>query len=81
MVWNSYCTIRKAMNCSFYNEWGVIYDEGYGWNSTVFATVEDFWSERGCSIPDLDPSRSYDKIKAQILKLNPEAERKKLINL
>lgn len=54
------------------------YGEGYGWNSTVFATVEDFWSERGCSIPDLDPSRSYDKIKAQILKLNPEAERKKI---
>lgn len=48
----------------------------YGWNSTVFATVEDFWSERGCAIPELDARKSYEKIRQQILRLNPAAEEK-----
>ncbi len=52
------------------------YGEHYGWNSTVFTTVENFWYMRGFSLPDLDPIESYDKIKAQILKLNPQAEQK-----
>ena len=54
------------------------YGEDYGWNSTVFTTVENFWSERGCLIPDFDAVKSYDKIKTQILKLNPEAEQKQI---
>ena len=48
----------------------------YGWNSTVFATAEDFWRERGYSIPDLDPDGSYDAIRERILQLNPQAEEK-----
>lgn len=54
------------------------YGESYGWSSTVFTTTEDFWEKRGVFLPDLDPSESYDKIKMQILKLNPEAEQKKI---
>lgn len=54
------------------------YGEAYGWSSTVFATVEDFWEKRGISLPDLDPATSYEKIRAQIMKLNPEAEQKKI---
>lgn len=54
------------------------YGQAYGWNSTVFTTVEDFWNERGMGLPDLDPVTSYDKIKAQILKLNPAAENRKI---
>lgn len=49
------------------------YGEGYGWNSTVFTTVEDFWEKRGITLPELDPTESCEKIKKQILKLNPEA--------
>lgn len=56
------------------NKYGV----GYGWNSTVFTTVENFWSERGFSLPDLDPVKSYEKIKAQILKLNPDATQRNI---
>lgn len=54
------------------------YGEAYGWNSTVFTTVEDFWLERGFSLPNLDPARSCEKIREQILKLNPAAEQKKI---
>lgn len=50
---------------------------GYGWNSTVFTTVENFWLARGCSLPDLDAAQSYEKIREQILTLNPEADKKK----
>lgn len=46
----------------------------YGWNSTVFTTVEHFWDERGFDIPALDAVESYEKIRRQILKLNPTAE-------
>ena len=54
------------------------YGEGYGWNSTVFTTTEEFWEKRGFSLPDRNPLESYDKIKDQIGKLNPEAEKKKI---
>lgn len=50
----------------------------YGWNSTVFTTVENFWFDRGISLPDLDVLQSYDKIRAKILTLNPNAEQKKI---
>lgn len=52
--------------------------EAYGWNSTVFTTVEDFWRQRGFALSQLDPGESYEKIKAQALKLNPQAEPKKI---
>ena len=48
----------------------------YGWNSTVFTTVENFWAERGFEIPELDAEESYEKIRQQILLLNPTAEEK-----
>lgn len=54
------------------------YGEGYGWSSTVFTTVEDFWSKRTAILPAFDPAESYEKIKAQIIKLNPEADGKKM---
>lgn len=54
------------------------YGEAYGWSSTVFTTVEDFWEKRGIILPDLDSKASYDKIREQIMKLNPEAEQKKI---
>lgn len=50
----------------------------YGWNSTVFTTVENFWETRGAPLPQLDPAESYEKIKAQILLLNPEAQEKNI---
>lgn len=54
------------------------YGEGYGWNSTVFTTTEDFWEKRGVVFTELNAEESYDKIKAQILKLNPKADFKKI---
>ena len=48
----------------------------YGWNSTVFTTVENFWAERDFEIPELDAGGSYEKIRQQILLLNPMAEEK-----
>ena len=50
----------------------------YGWNSTVFTTVEHFWAERGVSLPEPDGSESYEKIRRQILRLNPGAEEKNI---
>ena len=32
----------------------------YGWNSTVFTTVEDFWEKRGFAIPQRDEKESYE---------------------
>ena len=54
------------------------YGDGYGWSSTVFTTVEDFWLARGISLPDFDTVESYEKIKLQVLKLNPKADKKKI---
>ena len=48
----------------------------YGWNSTVFTTVDNFWAERDFEIPVLDAEESYEKIRQQILLLNPTAEEK-----
>ena len=54
------------------------YGEAYGWSSTVFTTVEDFWEKRGYDLPEYDAKESYEKIKEQILRLNPEAEQRKM---
>lgn len=48
--------------------------EAYGWNSTVFCTTEQFW---GSDITaDCTKEEAEEKIREQILKLNPEAEEK-----
>ena len=52
------------------------YGEPYGWDITVFARVEDFWQSRGYTLPELDPEESYDRIREQIMKLNPNAQEK-----
>ncbi len=46
--------------------------EPYGWNSTVFATVEDFWGED--LTPNISVAEAYEKIRERILLLNPEAK-------
>lgn len=51
----------------------------YGWNSTVFTTVERFWHERGFDIPAADPEESIDVIRRQILQLNPAADEKTIM--
>ena len=43
----------------------------YGWNSVVFATVEDFWQQRGLELPSLDPDKAYEDIRRQVFRLNP----------
>ena len=52
------------------NKYGV----EYGWNSTMFTTVEDFWEKRGFAIPVCDAAESFQRIREQILRLNPVAE-------
>lgn len=51
---------------------------GYGWNSTVFTTVEDFWQKRGYEIEERPPEEAFERIRAQVLKLNPSAEKRKI---
>ncbi len=48
--------------------------EPYGWNSTVFTTVEDFWGED--LTPTISVDEAYEKIRERILFLNPEAKEK-----
>lgn len=50
------------------------FGEGYGWNSTVFCTVEEFWGEDLSA--DISVQEAYEQIREQILKLNPQAEEK-----
>ena len=46
--------------------------EGYGWNSTVFCAVEDFWGgDISAAIP---AKQAFQKIRGRILELNPAAE-------
>lgn len=54
------------------------YGETYGWNSTVFTTVEKFWQERDVYIADVNKQEAIEKITEQILKLNPNADIKKI---
>ena len=55
------------------------YGESYGWSSTVFTTVEEFWDKRGFSLGYRDPDESFERIREQILHLNPEAEERKIV--
>lgn len=50
------------------------FGEGYGWNSTVFCTVEDFWGKDLST--DIPKEEAYRMIHERILELNPEAEEK-----
>ena len=50
------------------------FGEAYGWNSTVFCTVEEFWGEDLSA--DISVQEAYEQIREQILKLNPQAEEK-----
>lgn len=50
------------------------YGEPYGWNSTVFCTVEDFWGEDLTAV--MDAEEAYQVIYNRILELNPEAKEK-----
>ena len=50
------------------------FGEGYGWSSTVFCTVEEFWGE-DLSV-DIPYEEAYQKIYDRILELNPMAEEK-----
>ena len=48
--------------------------EAYGWNSTVFNTVEAFWGEDLTA--DISAKEAYQKIHDQVLRLNPDAQEK-----
>ncbi len=52
--------------------------EEYGWNSTVLCTVEGFWEDEAKKALTLNPDKCCEKIRKQILKLNPNAEEKKI---
>lgn len=52
------------------------FGQGYGWNSTVFCTAENFWRE-DLSM-DISVEDAYEKIRTRILELNPQAEEKKI---
>lgn len=52
--------------------------EEYGWNSMVLCTVESFWREEAEKAVKLDPKKSFEKIRKQVLKLNPLAEESKI---
>ncbi|MBQ9118673.1 MAG: hypothetical protein IJY09_01285 [Lachnospiraceae bacterium] len=50
--------------------------EVYGWDSTVFCTVEEFW---GADLrQDISMEKAYVRIREQIFKLNPQAEEKNI---
>lgn len=56
------------------------YGDEYGWSSTVFCTTERFWgSELFAEAERLDPDDAVEKIKARILRLNPNAAEKKIM--
>ena len=46
----------------------------YGWNSTVFTTVENFWGEDLTA--DISADEAYEIIRERILLLNSEAKEK-----
>lgn len=54
------------------------YGLAYGWNSTVFTTVENFWSERGVNLTELDAKESYEKLRERVYLLNPMADEKQV---
>ena len=54
--------------------------EQYGWSSTVFTTAETFWGEAVFEqAAKLDQASATEKIRQQILVLNPQATEKKML--
>lgn len=54
--------------------------EQYGWSSTVFTTTEAFWGDEVFEqAAKLDGDQAVEKIREQILVLNPQAEEKKMM--
>lgn len=73
------CVIKQGKVFSCIDECDRMEEKGwieYGWNSTVFTTVENFWAARGFLIPELDADESDERLRKQILLLNPMAEEK-----
>lgn len=53
--------------------------EEYGWSSTVFCLMENFWGEELIRQAEgIDREEAYNKIHEQIYKLNPDANEKKV---
>lgn len=52
------------------------YGLAYGWNSTVFCSVEDFWNQRDYVLPEVDKGKAYRVLEERALELNPAAELK-----
>lgn len=50
------------------------FGESYGWSSTVFCTVEEFWGEDLST--DISPKDACRQIHDHILELNPQADEK-----
>jgi hypothetical protein len=51
----------------------------YGWSSTVFCTTEDFFGQDIFNVAsDISIDEAFNKIRNQILKLNPSADEKKI---
>ena len=59
------CGRSQKLSCS---------GEPYGWNSTVFTTVEEFWGED--LTLNITADAAYEKIRERILLLNPDAKEK-----
>jgi len=54
--------------------------EEYGWSSTVFCTTERFFGDDIFEeAARINVDEAFEKIKAQILKLNPSAQEKKIV--
>lgn len=54
--------------------------EEYGWSSTVFTTTECFWgNEVFAEASQISKEQAIEKITAQIYKLNPQANPKKIL--
>lgn len=52
----------------------------YGWHSTSFSMVDDFWGEEVMNeSAEIDEESAVEKIRNQILRLNPDANEKKII--
>lgn len=51
------------------------FGNAYGWSSTVFYTVEEFWG-KNFDIPE--PEEAAEKIRSRVLQLNPAAQERKI---
>jgi len=65
------CGTRRKMNKK---------GEEYGWNSTMFCTTENFWTHTDvfARAAKLNEADAYAAIRERVLKLNPDADEKKI---